>query len=183
MFCPAEFAIGRMSPEKIDAAAIENNNVLITGTDKAVNKMTELFVGFTNPLMINPMNNRPRDNLIITTKTLPQDKLARAPENILSVADKMRRGRMIKAATNSDLTSFLYSLNIHPAINPANPVLVRQTKIVPIGVYAKKKLIVEGAVNTIAPSTKPRNSPPIGPYNIAPTAIGNKDNVMEIGPN
>ena len=106
-FCPAALAIGRIFPEKMLNAAIENNNVLITGTDNDVNKITELLVGLTNPLITNDMNEIARNNLIITTRILPQDRLANVPEKIVSVEAKIKNGRTIKAAINSALTSFL----------------------------------------------------------------------------
>ena len=41
---------------------------------------------------------------------------------------------------------------------------------------------VAGARITKMPLAKPKNPPTIGPYKIAPTAIGIKDKLIETGP-
>ena len=78
---------------------------------------------------------------------------------------------------------FLNGKKINPATIPATAVLIKQIKTVPNGVIGINTPIVLGAVNIIAPSTRPRNKPAHGPYNNAPTTIGTKASVILTGPN
>ena len=183
MFCPEAAAIGAILGAKKVIAAMINKPVFTTGTDNEVNNITEFFVGLTNPLIINAANVPILMNLTMLTITFPYAREVSVPSKILSVEQRIIFGSNNKAAMNSALTSLLYNLKINPATKPATAVFVIQVIIVPIGVMAKKKLIVDGAVKTNIPSKIPNNIPPIGPYNIAPTAIGNKANVIETGPN
>ena len=183
IFCPEASAIGRIFLEKIVNAATQNKVVLTIGTDTDESKITEFLDGFTRPLMDNAATIAAKTNLISITSTFPQDILANALSKILSVEAKIKIGKSTNADINSTLMFFLYNLNSQPATKPAKPVLSKHTTIVPTGEKAKKKLIVDGAVKTKIPLTRPKNKPPNGPYNIAPTAIGNKDKVIETGPN
>lgn len=73
---------------------------------------------------------------------------------------------------------FLNNFITNPLITPAKVVFKIQVTIVPTGLTAKKIEIVLGERITITPQTRPRNPPTIGPYKIAPRAIGINDRLI-----
>ena len=76
-------------------------------------------------------------------------------------------------ATIDAITSFFLFINLYnkPAITPAKVVFNKQTKIVATGDIDIKTVTVFGDSKIIAPLTKPKKPPTIGPYMMAPMVI------------
>ena len=83
-------------------------------------------------------------------------------------------GTVALAKIDPRVVFFLNNFITNPLATPAKVVFKIHVTIVPKGAIEKKTEIVEGEVKTITPQTNPRNPPTIGPYKIAPKAIGIK---------
>lgn len=91
-------------------------------------------------------------------------------------------GTKKEAITPPRILFFLNNLKTKPATTPATVHFNKQVKIVPQTEMDMNNDKVAGASKTNKPLHNPKNPPTRGPYNIAPTAIGIRDKLIETGP-
>ena len=91
-------------------------------------------------------------------------------------------GTKKEATTPPTILFFLNNLKTKPATTPAMVHFNKQVRIVPQTEIGTNNAWVLGDNKTRTPLQNPKNPPTIGPYNIAPTAIGINDKLIETGP-